>query len=59
MAAVQVGRIVVVDDIVITRPGPRLVQGLYDLIKAIHPELVIDVPGLSFPPVAGGSTAPS
>lgn len=55
MTAVKAGRIVVVDDIVITRPGPRLVQGLYDLIRAIHPELVVDVPGLSFPPVPAAS----
>jgi iron complex transport system substrate-binding protein len=39
MTAVKNGRIVVVDDIVITRPGPRLAQGLMDLITAIHPEL--------------------
>jgi ABC-type Fe3+-hydroxamate transport system substrate-binding protein len=32
-------RIVAVDDIVITRPGPRLADGLYALIVAIHPEL--------------------
>jgi hypothetical protein len=24
---------------VITRPGPRLVEGLVDLVRAIHPEL--------------------
>ena len=41
MTAVKNGRIVVVDDIVITRPGPRLVEGLRALIKAIHPDLVI------------------
>lgn len=59
MTAVKAGRIVAVDDIVITRPGPRLVQGLYDLILAIHPELVIDVPGLSFPPVPAVLVTPS
>ncbi|MBI2781718.1 MAG: ABC transporter substrate-binding protein [Chloroflexi bacterium] len=41
MTAVKDGRIVVVDDIVITRPGPRLVEGLKALIKAIHPDLAI------------------
>jgi len=41
MTAVKDGRIVAVDDIVITRPGPRLVEGLKALIKAIHPDLVI------------------
>jgi len=39
MTAVKSNRIVVVDDVVITRPGPRLVEGLVDLINAIHPEL--------------------
>ena len=48
-----------VDDIVITRPGPRLVQGLYDLVAAIHPGLTIDVPGLSPPPVPAATVAPS
>ena len=41
MTAVKNGRIVVVDDIVITRPGPRLAEVLLALIKAIHPELTI------------------
>ena len=41
MTAVKDGKIVIVDDIVITRPGPRLVEGLKALIKAIHPDLVI------------------
>jgi hypothetical protein len=30
-----------VDDVVITRPGPRLLDGLRDLISAIHPDLVL------------------
>ena len=41
MTAVKDGRIVAVDDIVITRPGPRLVDGLRALIAAIHPELTL------------------
>jgi len=45
MTAVKDGAIYPVDDIVITRPGPRIAEGLEALIKAIHPELVI-------PPVA-------
>ena len=44
MAAVREGRIVAVDDIVITRPGPRLVQGLEALIRAIHPDLAGALP---------------
>ena len=40
MSAVKDGHIVVVlDDLVITRPGPRIVDGLEALAKAIHPEL--------------------
>jgi iron complex transport system substrate-binding protein len=39
MSAVSDGRIVVVlDDPVITRPGPRIVDGLEALARAIHPE---------------------
>jgi iron complex transport system substrate-binding protein len=41
MTAVKTGRIVAVDDIVITRPGPRLAEGLKALIAAIHPDIVI------------------
>jgi iron complex transport system substrate-binding protein len=41
MTAVKAGRIIVVDDVVITRPGPRIADGLEALIKAIHPELVL------------------
>ena len=47
IAAVQTGSIRPVDDVVITRPGPRLVDGLLALLKAIHPELVVP----SFPPI--------
>jgi iron complex transport system substrate-binding protein len=41
IAAVKSKAIRPVDDIVITRPGPRLVDGLRDLIVAIHPDLVL------------------
>jgi len=40
MTAVSNARItVMVDDPVITRPGPRIVDGLEALARAIHPEL--------------------
>ena len=39
MTAVKDGRIYPIDDIIVTRPGPRLVDGLEALIRAIHPEL--------------------
>jgi iron complex transport system substrate-binding protein len=38
MTAVADGRVVVMaDDVVITRPGPRIVDGLEALARAIHP----------------------
>ncbi|MCV0404299.1 MAG: ABC transporter substrate-binding protein [Chloroflexi bacterium] len=39
MTAVASGDVVVVtDDLVITRPGPRIVDGLEALVRAIHPD---------------------
>jgi iron complex transport system substrate-binding protein len=39
MTAVVTGRVVpVAEDVVITRPGPRIVDGLEALARAIHPE---------------------
>ena len=38
MTAVQTGAVRAADDKVITRPGPRLPQGLRSLILAIHPD---------------------
>jgi len=41
MTAVVDGKIIVMaDDLVITRPGPRIVDGLEALARAIHPDLV-------------------
>jgi iron complex transport system substrate-binding protein len=42
LAAVMSGAIKPIDDIVVTRPGPRLLDGLRLLVAAIHPE--IDLP---------------
>lgn len=39
--AVQMGSIVGVDGNVVARPGPRLVLGLLDLLRAIHPEIAL------------------
>ena len=50
--AVKSGAIVGIDDIVVTRPGPRLVDGLRLLVAAIHPEV-----GLA--PSAAASPAPA
>jgi iron complex transport system substrate-binding protein len=41
MAAVKAGAIRPVDDIVVTRPGPRLVEGLRALVQAIHPDATL------------------
>jgi hypothetical protein len=38
MTAVREGDVRPVDDKLITRPGPRLAQGLRSLILAIHPD---------------------
>jgi iron complex transport system substrate-binding protein len=41
MSAVQDGEVrVVTEDVVITRPGPRIVDGLEALARAIHPDAV-------------------
>jgi iron complex transport system substrate-binding protein len=56
MTAVKEGNIFPIDDILVTRPGPRLVDGLRALIEAIHPELVVVAsPG---PLQTGESAAP-
>lgn len=38
--AVTTGAIRPIDDIVVTRPGPRLTEGLRALLAALHPDLV-------------------
>lgn len=41
MTAVKTDAIRTVNDLVITRPGPRLLDGLRELAVAIHPDLVL------------------
>lgn len=41
MTAVKTDAIRPVNDLIITRPGPRLVEGLRELAMAIHPDLVL------------------
>ena len=41
LTAVKDGSIAPVDDIVVTRPGPRLVDGLLALTKAVHPDATL------------------
>jgi iron complex transport system substrate-binding protein len=55
MTAVKKNAIKEVNDTIVTRPGPRLVDGLEALIKAIHPEVVLPSPG----PAAGSSGQPA
>lgn len=40
LSAVKSGRIVLVDSDLITRPGPRLLEGLQALAEGLHPEVV-------------------
>jgi iron complex transport system substrate-binding protein len=39
LRAVKEGHVVVIDDVIITRPGPRIAEGLKVLAGAIHPGL--------------------
>lgn len=52
MTAVKAGAIEPIDDIVVSRPGPRLVEGLRLLALAIHPDLIL-------PPADSPGAAPS
>jgi cobalamin transport system substrate-binding protein len=51
LTAVKAQAIRPIDDIVVTRPGPRLVEGLRLLVAAIHPEIVL--PSLAPAPSGG------
>ena len=53
ISAVKSGNIKAVDDIVITRPGPRLVEGLRALAVAIHPDLALPPPSTPQPSAQG------
>jgi iron complex transport system substrate-binding protein len=57
MTAVKDGAIYPIDDILVTRPGPRLVEGLEALIRAIHPELADQLP-LPMPSASLGPAVP-
>jgi iron complex transport system substrate-binding protein len=41
LAAVKEGAIRPIDDVIVTRPGPRLAEGIRALALAIHPDLVL------------------
>jgi iron complex transport system substrate-binding protein len=53
ITAVSDGDVRPVDDIIVTRPGPRLGEGLAALALAIHPDALVD------PPTAGNNYCPS
>jgi cobalamin transport system substrate-binding protein len=60
MTAVKAGAIRPVNDLVVTRPGPRLADGLRDLARAIHPDIVLPPgPGASASPSVPASVVPS
>jgi len=42
MSAVRNGRIYVVEANLITRPGPRMIEGLMEIAKVIHPEIFLE-----------------
>jgi iron complex transport system substrate-binding protein len=60
MTAIKSGAIVPVDDVVISRPGPRLVDGLRALALAIHPDALVPTPQppASVAPAASASVTP-
>ena len=49
MTAVARNAIKPIDDIVVTRPGPRVVDGLRALLAALHPELAVASPSAAAP----------
>ncbi len=42
MSAVRNSRIYVIESNLLTRPGPRMVEGLMEIAKAIHPEIFLE-----------------
>ena len=58
VSAVRTGDIRPIDDVLVTRPGPRLLDGLRALAEAIHPGLALGSPPPAASPAASGSAAP-
>jgi iron complex transport system substrate-binding protein len=62
MTAVLAGAVRPVNDTVVTRPGPRLTEGLRALAQAIHPDLDLPAPAAAVPvraaaaPTRGGAS---
>jgi iron complex transport system substrate-binding protein len=60
ITAVKDGAVRPVNDLVITRPGPRMPLGLVSLVRAIHPEITLsDFPAEPALCAAAGSPEPS
>ena len=57
LTAVKNGDVRPIDDVVVTRPGPRLGEGIEALAMAIHPDLVLPSAS-SAAPSASASAAP-
>jgi len=58
LTAVKSGAIRPIDDVIVTRPGPRLGDGLRALALAIHPDLALPGASSSASPAASASAAP-
>jgi iron complex transport system substrate-binding protein len=59
ISAVKTGDIRPIDDVLVTRPGPRLVDGLRALALALHPGAAIPSPQpAASAPAGSGSIAP-
>ena len=59
MSAVKAGLVVPIDDTTVSRPGPRLVEGLRVLALAIHPDLELPGASSSGSPFASPSASPA
>jgi iron complex transport system substrate-binding protein len=57
MTAVRTGAIVGVDGEIVSRPGPRLVDGLRALALAIHPDAVVPAPAAPASPAPAASAS--
>ncbi len=55
MTAVRTGAIRPVNDILVTRPGPRIALGLRELARAIHPDLELPPPVSATPAPSSGA----
>ena len=58
LTAVKDNAIRPIDDVIVTRPGPRLGDGLRALALAIHPDLVLAGASAPASPAASASPAP-